>query len=137
MGELSDISIENEVTTVGLGQDLAVGIALAADPSTDVLEYLCNHQINVGEYIRIRPTNGVSNHAIDGAADARGWAYKVRDSIRQFVQKYKPEQIHLFLAGPQSAILLLGHLWNRMPHTQVYEDIGPTKGYIPSYLIPE
>ena len=30
----------------------------------------------------------------------------------------------------------LGHLWDRMPATQLYEDLGPTEGYSPSYLIP-
>ena len=136
VGELSDITTEYAATTLGLGQDLAVGIALAFDLSADVLAYLRGQQINVGEYVRIRPTNGAGSQAIGGAAEARGWAYGVRDAIRRLVQEYRPSQIHLFLAGPHSAILLLGHLWDRMPRTQIYEDLGSTKGYAPSYLIP-
>lgn len=136
VGKTSGITTEHDVTTLGLGQDLAVGIALAADPSPDVLAYIRDQQINVGKYICIHPTNGASNHAIGDAADARGWACKVRDSVRCLVREYEPNQIHLFLAGPDGAILLLGHLWNRMPRTQIYEDLGPTEGYAPSYLIP-
>ena len=136
VGELSDITTEHAATTLGLGKDLAVGIALAFDLSPDVLEYLRDQQINVGEYVRIRPTNGANNQAIGGAAEARGWAYGVRDAIRRLVQEYRPGQIHLFLAGPHSAMLLLGHLWDHMPRTQIYEDLGSTKGYAPSYLIP-
>ncbi len=136
VGELSDVAIKQDATTLGFGKDLAVGIALAVDPSTDVLAYIHDKQINVGEYVCIRPANGASNHAIGDAADARGWAYETRDSIRRLVQKYRPDQMHLFLAGPQGAILLLGHLWDRMPRAQIYEDLGSTKGYAPSYLIP-
>ena len=62
---------------------------------------------------------------------------KVRDfSSAHRSRLYRPKRIHLFLAGPQGAILLLGHLWDRMPPTQLYEDLGPSKGYSPSYLIP-
>ena len=136
VGNLSDVAIGNVTTTLGLGKDLAVGIALASDPSPDVLEYLRDWQINVGKYVCVRPTNGPNNQAISNAAEARGWAYGVRDAIRRLVQEYRPGQIHLFLAGPHSAILLLGHLWDRMPRTQIYEDLGSTKGYAPSYLIP-
>ena len=136
VGHLSDVAIGNVTTTLGLGKDLAVGIALASDLSPDVLEYLRDRQINVGKYVCVRPTNDPNNQAIGNAAEARGWAYGVRDAIRRLVQEYKPGQIHLFLAGPHSAILLLGHLWDRMPRTQIYEDLGSTKGYAPSYLIP-
>ena len=136
VGHVSDAAIGNVTTTLGLGKDLAVGIALASDLSPDVLEYLRDRQINVGKYVCVRPTNGPNNQAIGNAAEARGWAYGVRDAIRRLVQEYKPGQIHLFLAGPHSAILLLGHLWDRMPRTQIYEDLGSTKGYAPSYLIP-
>ena len=136
VGELSDVTIEHDTTILELGQDLAVGIALAADPSPDVLSYLRDQQISVGKYVRIRPTNGATNQAIDGAAGARGWAYNVRDAIRRLVQEHRTSQIHLFLAGPSGAILLLGHLWDSMPCTQIYEYLGPVKGYAPSYFIP-
>ena len=90
----------------------------------------------MGEYVCLRPVGGTNNQAIRNATDARRWAYEVRDSIRRLVQEYRPSRIHLFLAGPHGAMLLLGHLWDRMPVTQLYEDLGPTDGYGPSYLIP-
>ncbi|MCY3991878.1 MAG: SAVED domain-containing protein [Caldilineaceae bacterium] len=135
-GALSAIAIERIDTNLGNGDDLAIGIALAFDLSTDVLAYLHEQQINVGRYVCLRPAGGANNQAIRNAAEARQWAYAVRDLIRHLVQEYRPSRIHLFLAGPHSAILLLGHLWDRMPDTQLYEDLGSTKGYNPSYLIP-
>jgi len=135
-GALSAIAIERIDKDLGSGDDLAIGIALAFDLSTDVLAYLHEQQINVGEYVCLRPAGGANNQAIRNDAEARQWAYEVRDLIRRLVQEYRPSRIHLFLAGPRGAILLLGHLWDRMPTTQLYEDLGPTKGYSPSYLIP-
>ena len=135
-GALSAIAIERIDTNLGLGDDLAIGIALAFDLSADVLAYLHEQQIDVGEYVCLRPTGGANNQAMRNAAEARQWAYEVRDSIRRLVQECRPSRIHLFLAGPRGVILLLGHLWDRMPTTQLYEDLGSTKGYSPSYLIP-
>ena len=136
IGGVSGIDTERAVTTLGLGRDLALGIALATDPSPDVLTYLRDQQISVGEYVCISPTSGANNQAIGNAAEARGWAYNVRDSVRHLVQDNRPDQIHLFLACPHGAMLLLGHLWDHMPSTQLYESLNSPKGYIPSYLIP-
>ena len=135
-GALSEIAIEHVATDFGVGEGLAIGVALAFDLSTDVLTYLRDQKLDVGEYVCLRPVGGVNNQAIGNPAEARRWAYEVRDSIRRLVQEHRPSRIHLFLAGPHGAMLLLGHLWNRMPATQLYEDLGATEGYRPSYLIP-
>lgn len=135
-GTLSDIAIEQVATSLEVGEDIAIGLALAFDLSPDVLAYLREQEIGVGHYLCLQPAGGANNQAIHSAAQARCWAYTVRDSIRYLVQEYRPKRIHLFLAGPHGATLLLGHLWDRMPPTQLYEDLGPTKGYSPSYLIP-
>ncbi|WP_437279238.1 hypothetical protein WME90_01390 [Sorangium sp. So ce375] len=37
-------------------------------------------------------------------------------------------------AGPEGGAPLLGHLWNRIPNTQPYEDLSP--GYAPALFIP-
>ena len=136
VGEWHDVPIRHVHEMVGVGRDLAVGIALAVDPSADVLAYIHDKQIGVEKYVCIMPVSGADNQAIGGGAEARGWAYAVRDTVRGLVREYKPDIIHLFLAGPHGAILLLGHLWDRMPSTQLYEDLGSTAGYAPSYVIP-
>lgn len=135
-GVTSDIAVEHVATNLGTSDGLSIGIALAFDLSEDVLIYLRDQKIDVGDYVCLCPVGGANNQAIRSAAEARQWAYEVRDSIRRLVQKYRPSRIHLFLAGPHAAILLLGHLWDRMPTTQLYEDLGSIKGYSPSYLIP-
>jgi hypothetical protein len=135
-GPLSDIAIESAAEDLGIGKGLAIGVALAFDLSTDVVTFIHDRQVDAGKYVCIRPVGGANNQAIRNPAEARGWAYAVRDSIRRLTQEYRPGQLHLFLAAPHSAVLLLGYLWDRMPATQLYEDLGPTEGYSPSYLIP-
>ena len=135
VGEVSRVAAECDVVELGPGRDLAVGIALASDPSPDALPYIRGHLSGVGRYACIRPPGGASNQAVRSAAEARGLAFGVRDSIRNLCG-HGPDRVHLFMAAPGGVALLLGHLWNRVPSTQLYEDLGPGKGYSPSYLIP-
>lgn len=135
-GSLSSVTVEHAVETLGLGRDLAVGIALSSDLSPDVQEYLAGRRDNVGKYVSIYPVNGASNQSVNGAAGARGYAYTIRDLVRNLTREYKPDKLHLFLSAPNGVVLLLGHLWDRMPSTQLYEDLGAPGGYAPSYLIP-
>ncbi len=137
-GEIVDfaISVTRDERLEGSGNDLAIGVSLATDLSDDALGYLRSAVPSVGRYICLAPTSGASNNAIRNGAEARGWALKTRDLIRNLVRDYRPERLHLFLATPKSAALLLGHWWDRMPYTQLYEDQGSSAGYLPSFLIP-
>ena len=135
-GSLSRVDLKHTVRPLGSGRDLAVGISLAYELSRDVLGYIRERKTGAGRYVCISPADGASNQSVGGAAEARGWAYGARDLIRRLSQEYGSDQVHLFLAGPNGAVLLLGHLWDRMPSTQLYEYLGAAGGYAPSYLIP-
>ena len=80
---MSDIVIEPVSTDLGVGEDLAIGIALAFDLSPDVLTYLRDEEIDVGHYVCLQPRGGANNQAIRNAAEARRWAYEARDSINE------------------------------------------------------
>ena len=135
-GSPSDVPIEHAVKTLGSGRDLAVGISLASDLSQDALEYLDGRRNDVGKYAHVFPLDGANNTAVGSAAEARGWAYGIRNLVRSLVREHRPDNMHLFLATPHGVALLLGHLWDRMPPTQTYVDLGTFGGYAPSYLIP-
>jgi hypothetical protein len=49
------------------------------------------------------------------------------------IQQLRPPQVHLFFAAPQGAALMLGHHWNLLPRTTVYEHLGTT--YAPAMTI--
>ncbi|MDI5976735.1 SAVED domain-containing protein [Amycolatopsis magusensis] len=51
---------------------------------------------------------------------ANGFAVAVRDIARQ----HSPiGRLHLFLIGPLGLVVLLGHHWNRVTTTHVYEHL--------------
>ncbi len=121
---------------LGTGDELAIGVSVSVDLSGDVIEYLESHLPVVGRYICFAPAGGPGSRAIRSAAEARGWALKLGRHVQNAVRKYKPRQVHLFLAVPKGAALLLGHEWDRMPDTQLYEDQGVSGGYLPSFFLP-
>ena len=116
--------------------ELAVSIALSVDPTKDVINHLQKTSNDVGRYICIAPTVGVGNTVLQNERQVRQWAYNIRDEVRNISREYQPSKVHLFLSAPHGAVLLLGHLWDRMPPTQLYEDAGAIGSYSPSFLIP-
>lgn len=44
------------------------------------------------------------------------------------------QHVHLFLAGPMGLSLLLGHRWNHVAPTIVYEDLAAL-GYQPAFTV--
>ena len=136
-GEVGEFPVQVSTDRkLGDGTELGLGIGVAADPSEDVLSFVQESVPQAGRLICIIPETGSSNVAIGNDTDARAWALQTRDLVRIVVRRYRPAKIHLFLAAPHGAALLLGHLWDRMPVTQLYEDLGPGNGYLPCFLIP-
>jgi hypothetical protein len=63
-----------------------------------------------------------------------GVVHGIRDEMRSLLRETGARRIHLFLAAPAGLALLLGHRWNRIAPTVVYEDLG-LDGYEPGYDI--
>ena len=120
---------------LGNGADLAVGVAISRDLALDVLPYVRDRLPSVGRYLSIEPAAGPGGQAIPGESEARGCALAVRDQVRDLARLARPQTLHLFLCCPRGIALLLGHAWDRMPLTQLHEDLS-TRGYLPSYLVP-
>jgi len=136
-GDLADCPVKvTRRDEIGEGSALAIGIAASMDPSEDVLEFLRGHPNSASRYLCIAPECGISNTAFQSDNQVRQWAYNVRDEVRRIARQHNPTVLHIFLAVPHGAALLLGHFWDRMPPTQLYEDGGATGQYIPSFFIP-
>jgi SMODS-associated and fused to various effectors sensor domain len=73
---------------------------------------------------------------ITSSAHATATAVGIRDLVRQLAREHDAQRLHLFLAVPHGLALLLGHLWDRMPPTLVYEDLGAGNAYQPAFLLP-
>lgn len=117
--------------------ELALGISVSADLTDDLENFVHGQAKEWGRMVVLAPTEGPSNQALSSPEAALGCAFAIRDRVRQLVRECESTRIHLFLAMPHGLSLLLGHLWDRMPTTQLYEDLGATgDGYMPSFLLP-
>jgi hypothetical protein len=120
---------------IGVGRDLAVAVAVSFDPSAEIVSYLADVP-TVRRYVALTTPNGPSGRAIADADMAISAALAFRDRIRTLALEEQAPRVHLFLLAPHGLALLLGHLWDRLPPTQLYEDLGSGRGYRPSFLIP-
>jgi SMODS-associated and fused to various effectors sensor domain/TIR domain len=109
---------------INAGDDLAVAIAVATDLTADVLAFINAEELPVERLVTMRPSTGISDNAIPDAATAAAFTHGCRDAVRTACRRNR--RVHLFLAGPIGLTLLLGHRWNCVRRTVVYEDVqGP------------
>lgn len=126
--------VESVWTALGLGPELAVGLSVANQIGEDVLAHCTRQALPVSDYVDIAPASGVGAEAIPDGASALGWALATRNAVRVAVRRSAAPKVHLFMSGPAGGALLLGHVWNRVGPTLVYEDVGA--GYAPTFTIP-
>lgn len=120
---------------VGTGDDLAVAIGIAVDPTAAVAAYLRDRAVGIAELVTLLPKGGSHDQAIASPGEAVAYAQTMRNAVRLELERRYAQRIHLFLAGPGGLALLLGHRWNRLAPTTVYEHLGPGYGYSPAFSI--
>jgi SMODS-associated and fused to various effectors sensor domain len=130
-----DSRLTVQETPIGQGDDLAVAVAITTDPTDDVRAYLAAARLPIGTLATLTPAAGAGNQAIAGPGHAVAVALAVRDEVRRLARATGAQRLHLFLACPGGLALLLGHWWNRVPTTQLYEDLGAGRGYTPAFLL--
>ncbi len=134
-GERQPVELISTVTDIDQGDDLAVGLSVSGDLGDDVIDYIRETGLPVSTFINLTPSTGTGNQALQSAAHARGWALATMHELRSLTRRRR-ERLHLFLFVPLVGAVLLGHLWNRMPPTQLYDDLGPGLGYTPTFSLP-
>jgi hypothetical protein len=115
------------------GLPLIVSVNASLDIHDDVRAY-AGASLAEGSLLRIslpRP----HGHAVRDQAHATGIAIAIRDEMRKLQRALSPAEVHLFLAAPAPVALFLGHLWDRMPRTRVYWDLGQPARYSPAFVI--
>ena len=113
---------EVAVHEIGQGDEIAIAVQIAAPMAEDVLEFLKEQSLPIDKLLVLSPTGGEKDNAISGDASANALAVGVRNTIRQRARRHS--RVHLFLAGPMGFALLLGHRWNAIAPTVVYEDLA-------------
>lgn len=121
---------EVAVEVMDRGNHLAIALGVATDPTAAVRRFLGEETgLPVGQVAHLRPVGGPGPEVVpDGPTAARmavGW----RDAVRDLLEEYPAQHIHLFLSVPGGLALLLGHRWNALRPTTVYEHLGAGSGY--------
>jgi hypothetical protein len=128
------ISLSCSLEDLPVRQDVALAVAISADLTADVREYLTTTGRDVS-LLTVRPAAGTSNASITDLEHAFGVALAIRDLARNIARVVKPPVLHLFLATPSGFAVLLGGIWDRVSTTQTYEDLA-ANGYEPAFSIP-
>ncbi|TWS22795.1 SAVED domain-containing protein [Tsukamurella sputi] len=99
----------------------AIIVNIAADAAADTIEWIRESALPVSEILTATPIAGVGPKAVPNAAAANSLAIDIRDLARRHARN---GDLHLFLIGPLGVAVLLGHHWNRLTTTHVYEHLG-------------
>ena len=116
------------------GAELAVGLNVSGDLTSAVLKHARAASQPLDRLVVLSVLDP-GRDALRDPADVLGWAHAVTHELRTLAEEGHP-RLHLFLYGPRTAAVLLGNAWNRMPPTQLWDDLGPGRGYTPAFTIP-
>lgn len=108
-------------TTIGSGTDLALALGLTGDPTVEVEEYVRKNLPEVGYLLTLGPEDEPSRTSVPSDSWAMGWTRAARDMAVEKVRTVGAARVHLFSLAPAGIVLMLGHQWNLMPMTTVYE----------------
>lgn len=118
------------------GADLAVVAEVSARATTAVESFVREAGLPIGHLLTLTPGAGASDRSIHGDGEAVAVSTSVRDAVRVHLEQHPgTARIHLFLAGPATLALFLGHRWNALRPTTVYEHIGAGLGYAAAFNI--
>jgi hypothetical protein len=127
-------ALSTSLTMIGSGTDLAVAVGVSADPTREVLEHV-EADPRIGQLLSIAPSAGPGNLAVPDGRIASAMVEMIRNEVRDVLDG-SIDHLHLFLATPAGLALLLGHRWNALRPTTVYEHLGTGRGYMPTFVVP-
>jgi SMODS-associated and fused to various effectors sensor domain len=108
---------------------LVVGIGIVRDPSANILKHL-----NLTESKNI--LLATLPQALPSGVDAQVSVQAVKNAIAEVAARLRPEAIDLYYVGPAAFAVALGHRWNGLPSTQLYEFVQASGTYVPTAFIP-
>ncbi len=134
----SDVTTAAQMPThhprdLGHGGDPALVVSVTTDATDAVVNWIERAGVTVGTVHTAMPEAGqVGPWSVPDAETASALAIGIRDLARQIAAP--TGTLHLFLAGPLGLAVLLGHHWNRVMPTVVYEHLGTTE-YVEAFRV--
>lgn len=106
---------------LGEGQEVAVVVEISAE-GVDAVRDAFGSNPSVGRILAVTVAGGPDRRLLGDGGAAMSSAAAVRDWVRRELRG--APCVHLVLVGPAAFALFLGHLWDRVPPTTVYEDLA-------------
>ncbi|MFC4756456.1 SAVED domain-containing protein [Dietzia aurantiaca] len=113
--------IDHTLVDVTAGTGTAIIINVAVDEAANTIDWIRDTALPVSQIITVTPTVGAGPKAVPTDTAANSLAVAIRDLARRYARN---GDLHLFLIGPLGLAVLLGHHWNRLTTTHVYEHLG-------------
>ncbi|MFD9702111.1 SAVED domain-containing protein [Lentzea sp. NPDC059081] len=117
--EKYDVTVDE--TTVGGDTGTAIIVNVATDAAGQALRWITDSGLEVQTAVTVSPSRGTGPSSVPTPRAANGLAIAVRDIARRHSST---GPLHLFLIGPLGLAVLLGHHWNRVTTTYVYEHLA-------------
>lgn len=117
---------------LGSGTGLAVALALSGEPTEAVRGFLEGEEVDAGRLVVFGPDDKPSRESVPSGGWAMAWTRSVREQARAHARD--ADHVHLFMQCPAGVALMLGHQWNVMPDTTIYEYVD--KSYHPTVTLP-
>lgn len=123
---------------LGVGRDIAVGISVSQQTTSQVRKYVGAELPRVGKFLSCAMPAGPGHQSVAGGEHAAALAEQISNQVRT-VKKDDPDAvIHVFAAAPNSLLFYLGQHHQAMAPCIVYEfdfDRQAHKTYQPSFTI--
>jgi hypothetical protein len=133
--EVQTHSLQHDTPVAANAAGLVIAVGISTDPTAEVLNYVAGSAIPATAALTITPASGTDDQSVANAGQAVALAEAIRNTARAALIAYSTRTVHLFLAGPGGLALLLGHRWNKVGPTVVYEHRGAGRGYVPAFSI--
>jgi hypothetical protein len=115
----AEVVVQSDVPTEGADDHVALVVQVSQEGFDDVRESLGNQ---AGRIVALTVPGGPDRRLFTDGTDAFAAAVAIRDWVRR---NLKGVDIHMVLLANGPFALFLGHLWDRVPPTTLYEDLAP------------
>jgi len=132
LGQVPHVVIESEDYS---STDLVVALSVSRDVTNGMRRYLADTHLRPRAVIRISPDAGPSQSSVQNEAEARAIAASTAGAMKQAIDRYGTDTIHLFAAAPQALAVLVGRHLSALPPIQLYEWRPEANNYCKSLLL--
>lgn len=108
-----------------VGDALVVGIGVLRDPTPDIVSaWGLQGSDNV--------LTATLAQALTGATETQSSVRVIKSAIAEAAARLRPKRIDLCIVGPAALAVALGHRWNGLAPTQLYEFLATEARYVPT-----